>query len=451
MTEDQWQAMNDGLWRRSDVESAAVLLADQLSGGGGVVYAVREVIVVPDDAYEKREADLLRLSAAWMNGLVARARLAALSVLSVHTHPKHGRAGFSWADDAGDERLVPAIHRRIPAVNHGAVNVTKTDATARVWVGGEVTACGLAVAGRALQRFPVSEASVPEDEFHRQVLALGRHGQAQLRQLRIGVVGLGGTGSIVNLLVAHLGVLSLLHQDGDLLEVTNAPRVVGTRYADRHTSVTKVAIAARLAREARPDITVVGIDQMLDTAEQALDLVHCDVIFSCVDRLAPRAILNRLAYDAHIPVIDMGSGFRVDERGTIVAQGGKVSVIGPGRPCLWCWGDLDADRVREEGLPSEERARLEAEGYIQGADEPQPAVVAFNSLLASAAVIEMLRIVTGFSSGGAGVDRLNFDFCSGTMRPARARRGAGCRFCGVTGDDPGDRKATEWRVGVTAA
>jgi hypothetical protein len=54
---------------------------------------------------------------------------------------------------------------------------------------------------------------------------------------------------------------------------------------------------------------------------------------SCVDRQTPRAMLNRLAYRHLVPVIDLGTAFRVDATGSIVGDAGRVVVIGPGRPC----------------------------------------------------------------------------------------------------------------------
>jgi hypothetical protein len=168
-------------------------------------------------------------------------------------------------------------------------------------------------------------------------------------------------------------------------------------------------------------------------------LATCDAVFSCVDRLTPRALLNRLAYTAHVPVIDMGSAFRVDASGKVVSQGGKVVLIGPGRPCLWCWGDLDAERIRIESLDSAQREREAADGYIMGADEPQPSVVTFNATLAAAAVTEFLRMVTGFAGSDAPPDRINFDFAQGTATRARAYSRPDCCFCG---SGPAQEQAT---------
>ena len=193
----------------------------------------------------------------------------------------------------------------------------------------------------------------------------------------------------------------------------------------------KIAIAERLARDIQGrDARFSGFPVFLADEQTANRLASCDLVFSCVDRLLPRALLNTLAYAACLPVVDMGSAFRVDEDGRITSQGGKVAIIGPGRPCLWCWGDLDPDRIRAETLNPEERRELAAEGYVEGADVPQPAVIAFNAEIASAAVIEAMRLVTGFAGSQDPPDRLNFDFARGTVVRVRGRARPECPFCG---------------------
>ena len=140
------------------------------------------------------------------------------------------------------------------------------------------------------------------------------------------------------------------------------------------------------------------------------DLEGCDVVLSCVDKHLPRAMLNRLSYGSGIPLIDMGSAFRVNGSERITHGAGRVVIVGPERPCLACWGHIDPDRIRFESLSNEDRAREVADGYIAGAEVPQPSVIAFNTMVAGAAVVELLRLVTGFS----GIDdpplRLSFRF-----------------------------------------
>jgi hypothetical protein len=45
---------------------------------------------------------------------------------------------------------------------------------------------------------------------------------------------------------------------------------------------------------------------------------------------------------------------------------------------------LDADRLRIEALSTREREEAIREGYIDGADESQPSVIAFNTMVAGA-------------------------------------------------------------------
>jgi hypothetical protein len=138
--------------------------------------------------------------------------------------------------------------------------------------------------------------------------------------------------------------------------------------------------------------------------------------------------MNKLAYDSRIPVIDMGSAFRVDpQSGRVKSSGGRVVVVGPGRPCLRCWGHLDPDVLREEALPAEEREALKASGYLIGVDVDQPSVIAFNTMLAGAAVIEFLRLITGFAGDDDPPNRLGFRFDEGEVSRSAVLPREGCR------------------------
>jgi hypothetical protein len=85
--------------------------------------------------------------------------------------------------------------------------------------------------------------------------------------------------------------------------------------------------------------------------------------------------------------------------------------------------------MRIEALPAEERASLAAEGYVEGANIPQPSVIAFNTAIAGAAVTEFLRLVTHFGGVEEPPMRLGFDFMSGTVRRNVLAAGGACTIC----------------------
>jgi len=56
-------------------------------------------------------------------------------------------------------------------------------------------------------------------------------------------------------------------------------------------------------------------------------------------------------------------------------------------------------------------------------------VVAFNTAIAGAAVVELLRLVTAFAGADDPPMRLNFDFETGTVRRNRLPQECGCHIC----------------------
>lgn len=437
--QSEWATFAAALCARRDAETAGVLLAERLPGGEA--FLVHELLVVPEDGYLVRRHDQLRIDPVAFNRLVRGARDRSWSVFTVHTHPGTARPWFSAADDAGDARLMPSLFGQM-AGPHGSLVIAGDTRTpgGRAWVtptGGPVP-LGIRIVGTTIQVLSpvrsVDSAHGDDDTestdtcFARQRLALGVDGQTILRALNVGVVGLGGTGSVVATQLAHMGIGRLTLVDADAVEASNVSRIVGATRRDIG-AVPKVDVAARY-------VEGLGLGTDLHVARGALGkevpsdaVAGCDVIFSCVDRHTPRALLNRLAYTRAIPLVDLGTAFRVDIDGCVVAGVGRVVVVGPGRPCLGCWGHLDPTRLRIESLSLEDRASLAAEGYIQGAEVAQPSVIAFNTMVAGAAVIELLRLVTAF----AGVEdpplRLSFDFKTGTVRRNRLTA-TDCRICG---------------------
>ena len=428
LLESQWTPFVDSLCARQDVESAGVVLAERLRGGE--VFLARHLLPVPDDGYVIRRIDQLRIDPLALNRLIRPARDGAMSVLTVHTHPRSNRPWFSMADDAGDSRLMPSLFAQMPGP-HGSIVIAgdTREPAARLWnERGTTVDVVLRIVGETIRTCTMAHTARGERWFDRQALALGEAGQRALRSLHVAIVGLGGTGSVAFAQLVHLGVGRITIIDADRVEHSNVSRIIGATAPDAGVT-RKVDVAARYAASLGLGTHVEVLHGHLG-ADVSVDYVEgCDVVLSCVDRHLPRALLNRLAYARAIPLIDMGSAFRVDAAGHLTGGAGRVVIVGPGRRCLACWGHIDPDRVRIESLSVGERASEAAEGYVDGADIPQPSVVAFNTTIAGAAVVELVRLVTRY----AGVDdppmRLGFDFLTGTVRRNVLPSGGSCTIC----------------------
>lgn len=428
--DSQWTPFVNALCDRRDVETAGIILAERLHGGE-VLYA-RELIVMPDDGYTIRRADQLRIDPVMINRLVRPARDRGLSVLTVHTHPRTTGPWFSAADDMGDSRLIPSLLAQMPGPHGSIVVAGDTGKMAgRVWSeSGAKAELGVRIVGQTIRTSPIKLIGQGNDNswFDRQGLALGEVGQAALRDLHVTIVGLGGTGSVAFVQLAHLGIGRITVVDGDRVERSNVSRILGATSRDAGVAW-KVDVAARYAEQLGLGTRVTVVRGNLGSGVSIAEIEASDIILSCVDKHMPRALLNRLAYEKALPMIDMGTSFRVDGKKRIVAGAGRVVVVGPGRRCLGCWGHIDPQRLRIESLSATDRAKEVADGYIDGAEVPQPSVVAFNTMIAGAAVVELMRLVTGFAGTDDPPVRLSFDFVAGTVRRNSLAGVDACSIC----------------------
>lgn len=427
--ESQWNSFIDGLRARSDVETAGIILAERLHGGEMLL--ARHMVEIPPEGYLIRRGDQLRLDPITLNRIIHPARDGGLSVITVHTHPGTTHPWFSNADDRGDARLMPSLFNQM-AGPHGSVVIAGDTGLAigRIWSDtGQKKELGIRIVGRGLRIIPSMNLLREDlDWFDRQRLALGEAGQEALRSLHVAIVGMGGTGSVAFVQLAHLGIGQITVIDGDRVAASNISRILGATAHDAGRAW-KVDVAARYAENLGIGTKIRCLRGHFGKDVSPAEIEECDLVLSCVDKHLPRALLNRLSYEKAVPLIDMGSAFRVDGDGRITAGAGRVVVVGPGRPCLACWGHIDPNRIRIESLSETDHAREVADGYVSGAEVPQPSVIAFNTAVAGAAVVELMRLVTRFAGADDPPLRLSFDFSTGTVRRNNLSQGYGCCIC----------------------
>jgi hypothetical protein len=135
---------------------------------------------------------------------------------------------------------------------------------------------------------------------------------------------------------------------------------------------------------------------MITSEGTARLLLDADVVFGCTDDNAGRMVLSRLATYLMVPVIDCGVLLSSDTRNHLDGIHGRVTVLHPGQACLICRGRVDLARARSEMLTAEERTRLVGEGYAPALPGVEPAVVAYTTAVAAAAVSELIERLTHY-------------------------------------------------------
>ncbi len=224
--------------------------------------------------------------------------------------------------------------------------------------------------------------------FSRQIPLLGRAGQAAVGHLRVAVVGNGGTGSHAVTLLAYLGVRDFVLLDDDVIDPTSLNRVVTAERPD--IGVRKTLVARRRILAVDHDATVEALPGLTPSGIHP-ELLEADVIIGCVDDDGPRHRLNRIAVDAGIPYLDIGTGLDPDVEPP--ATGARIAFVLPGGPCLGCTEELDPLEVGRWYKPPQQQELDRAHGY--GTGDPAPSVVHLNGLAVNVAIAELVAWISG--------------------------------------------------------
>lgn len=384
-----------------------------------------------------------------------------LCYLAVHNHGGNDSVGFSGVDLASHERGYPALLDITNGGPVGALVFAKSAVAGDIWTPQGCRALDyMTVLGPRIYRLYPSPPARPRHAdlvYDRHVRLFGDAGQEILRSLKVGIIGLGGGGSLLSEWLSRLGVGHVVAVDFDGVDITNRPRIAGATQWDAMEPLVrsrfpwlrnlgcrlahrKVDVARRVARQANPAIRYDAIPGDVVDQETAKLLRDADFLFLATDSMQSRLVFNALVQQYLIPGAQIGVKAMVEKDcrqiGDVFAAT-RLVLPGAGSGCLECHGLISAAALQEESLSEGERR---AQRYVEDEEVPEPSVITLNALSAAQAANDLLFLFTGLYDEGVELkhqihfarERLlsTVDFCSreecldcGTLRRSRYARG----------------------------
>ena len=367
-------------------------------------------IVTPDaNSFELQERDRLVFSTGYLRRAVLEAqrrRLPGLMVLHTHPNARH-EVSFSPFDNADEPELIANLREFLPGGWFASVVCGAKSLMGRAWRPGQNIPSRLDrmfVVGDPwkeinLDGHPLPEPPPPAAMFDRALAVTGAGALARLRRMRVAIVGVSGTGSLMAELLVRAGVGELLLIDGDAVKKENLNRIAYSRKVDADRLRPKVEMLKERLNELDLGTRIEVVPHHLPEADTLDALRGVDLIFGCVDKHWPRHLLSRVAIQYVLPLIDLGTEIG-DSRGAVDAVNARVSFVAPGRPCLVCSGVASQDLITLETLSPEERTQHLGMGYAPNFEMDEPAVMDLNMRAASQAMMALRHLLQPFIRDG---------------------------------------------------
>lgn len=415
--EGLFQRLSDHLFPGDGDEHGAVLTAGIVAGRREVRLLVRDLHLARDGIdYVPGKRGYRMLKADFIRDRITQCRDEKLVYLAVHNHGGRGRVAFSSDDLASHERGYPALLDIAGGVPVGALVLAEDAMAGDIWLpdGKRIAPILATIVGArrtTIRPAPCDRVGRSDGMFDRQTRLFGDTGQDILRSCRVGIIGLGGVGSLVAEYLTHLGVGGFVLIDPDRIALPNLPRVVGARRRDTwpilrarwmprrcHTladrlSTPKTTIARRVIKSINRHAEIEEYRCDVVEPKAAAALLECEYLFLAADTMRARLLFNQIVHQHYIPGVQIGSKIIVDrETGNVTSVFSVARTVTPECGCLWCNQIINPAKLQEEACDEEE---AKAQRYI---DEPEviaPSVITLNAIGAAHAVNDFLFYVTG--------------------------------------------------------
>ncbi|NJM22926.1 MAG: ThiF family adenylyltransferase [Richelia sp. SL_2_1] len=397
-------------------------------------YIPKTWVVPTAECYEHQSTDGLVLTQHFHSYLLENHITPGLDIVHIHTHAGQGIPDFSYVDNRYESeyaRFIASSFPKKPRLISGVFDENLQLGKFRIWNR----------RGREFERvkfcnslFAISNSqditNNPDLMFTRQQI-FGETNQKTLNQLKVGLIGCGGIGSIFAELLGRLGVKNWVLIDPDKLETVNLNRMTGATQEMVEQNWYKVHYVKHLIKKIYAQVShVKTVPTIIENELAKQEIASCDLIVVATDNHLSRKTAQELALQYMRPLVCLGTHIEVKPdntprmycRITVPPMGGDW--------CLMCGNIINLQRAALESAPAQINHMAAGAGYLEGVNDPS--VFWLNSICASTAVGVIHGMVSGFLNVDSGIDWI-YEFPGSDWRKTDTKylQTDDCYFCGM--------------------
>ena len=387
LKESSYKILRKHLYPGNNLEFAAILLCHYGQGKSSFRLIVKEIITIPADKCKKQKLNYLSwaFSEYITPKKIEQIDKEGLSIITIHSHP-NGYDQFSKTDDENDKEMFYSINNWFDdnRPNGSAIMLPNGKIIARTVsdIGSFNAIQKVSIIGENIKIWKQSKIKNKIPSYGLKISqTFGKGTFKLLRDLKVGVVGCSGTGSIIVELLMRNCIGQLVLVDPDIIEEKNLNRIINAKKKDAKNKIHKVELLKK-------SILETGIDTKVDTyikdtnnKEVIEALIDCDVVFGCVDSAIGRYHLECVATAYFIPYFDIGVYLEADSKGGITQIDVATHYIHPENNSLIERGVYTSDQLTSESWKKSDKSYYEKNkmaGYLKNVEEDQPAVISVN-------------------------------------------------------------------------